>query len=75
MMTNSKINFKTSTLESSLCNYSDAYIVFKGTISVTALAPGVVNNDKEVIFKNCVPFSDCISKMNNTQVDNALIRH
>ena len=62
-------------LESSSCDYSDEYIAFKETISVTALAPGGVNNDKEVIFKNCVPFSDCISKINNTQVDNALIRH
>ena len=25
------------------------------------------NNDKEVIIKNCAPFTDCISKFNNTQ--------
>ena len=29
------------------------------------------NNDKEVVFKNCAPFTDCINKMNNTQIDNA----
>ena len=28
-------------------------------------------NDKKVIFKNCVPFTDCISEINNTQVANA----
>ena len=29
------------------------------------------NSNKKVIFKNCAPFTDCISKINNTQVDNA----
>ena len=29
------------------------------------------NSNKKVIFKNCAPFADCISKINNTQVDNA----
>ena len=29
------------------------------------------NTNKEVIFKNCAPFTDCMSKINNTQVDNA----
>ena len=46
----------------------------KGNISVysTAAAPPAANNrNKKVIFKNCAPFTDCISKINNTQVDNA----
>ena len=65
---NSKIKFKTSMLEeSSLCDYSDAYILVKGTISVAELAPGGVNNKKEVIFKIFVPFTDCISKINNAK--------
>ena len=61
-------------LRSSLCDYSDAYILVKGNISVnnTADAGAAANNtNKKVIFKNCTPFKDCISKINNTQVDNA----
>ena len=71
---NSQIKFKTTMLKSSLCDYSDAYILVKGTISVnkTAGAGAVVNNNnKKVIFKNCAPFTNCISEINNTQIDNA----
>ena len=61
-------------LRSSLCGYTDAYILVKGNISVnnTAGANADANNtNKKVIFKNCAPFTNCISKINNTQVDNA----
>ena len=61
-------------LKSSLCDYSDAYILVKGTISVnnTAAAGAAVNNDnKKVIFKNCAPFTNCISEINNTKIGNA----
>ena len=71
---NRQINFKTSMLRSSLCDYSDVYIFFKGSISVnnTADAGATANNtNKKVIIKNCAPFTDCISKINNIQVDNA----
>ena len=71
---NSQIKFKTTMLKSRLCDYSDAYILVKGTISVndTAAQGAVVNNNyKKVIFKNCVPFTNCISEINNTQIDNA----
>ena len=71
---NSQIKFKTTMLKSSLCDYSDAYILFKGTISAnnTAAAGAAANNtNKKVIFKNCVPFTNCISEINNTQIDNA----
>ena len=57
-----------------LCDYSDAYILVKGTISVnnTAAAGATANNiNKKVIFKNCAPFTNCISEINNTQIDNA----
>ena len=60
-------------LKSSLCDYSDAYILVKGTISVnnTAAADANANNtNKKVIFKNCALFTNCISKI-NTQLDNA----
>ena len=71
---NKQIKFKTSMLRSSLCDYSDAYILVKGNITVnnTAADGAAANNtNKKVIFKNCAPFTDCISKINNTQVDNA----
>ena len=61
-------------LRSSLCDYSDAYILVKGNITVnnTAADGAAANNtNKKVIFKNCAPFTDCISKINNAQVDNA----
>ena len=61
-------------LKSSLCDYRDAYILVKGTIGVTntAAAGAAANNtNKKVIFKNCAPFTNCISEINNTQIDNA----
>ena len=63
-------------LKSSLCDYSDAYILVKGTTGITvnntAAADADANNtNKKVIFKNCAPFTNCISQINNTQVDNA----
>ena len=70
----SQIKLKNTMLKSSLCDYSDAYILVKGTISVnnTAAQVGAVNNNnKKVIFKNCAPFTNCISEINNTQIDNA----
>ena len=71
---NSQIKFKTTMLKSSLCDYSDAYILVKGTINVnntTAQGAAANNTNKKVIFKNCAPFTICISEINNTQIDNA----
>ena len=71
---NSQIKFKTTMLKSSLCDYSDEYILVKGTISVnnTAAQGAAANNtNRKVIFKNCAPFANCISEINNTQIDNA----
>ena len=71
---NSQIKFKTIMLKSSLCDYSDAYILFKGTIAVnnTAAEDADANNtNKKVVFKNCASFTNCISEINNTQIDNA----
>ena len=70
---NSQMKFKTTMLKSSLCDYSDAFIIVKGTITVnnTAGAGAAANNtNKKVTFKNCAPFTNCISEINNTQVDN-----
>ena len=64
-------------LKSSFCDYRDVYILVKGTITVantvvaTAAAKNVNKTMSKVIFKNCAPFTDCISEINNTQVDNA----
>ena len=56
-------------LQSDLCNYSDAYIVTKGTINVTD--PNNAAYDKKLAFKNKAPFISCISKINNTLIGNA----
>ena len=69
-----QIRFKTAMLRSSLCDYSDACIPVKWNITVnnTAADGAAANNtDKKVIFKNCAPFTSCISKINNAQIDNA----
>ena len=66
---NKQIRFKTTMLRSSLCDYSDAYILLKGNITVNNTAAN--NANKKVIFKNCAPFTNCISKINNTKIDNA----
>ena len=71
---NSQIKFKTAILKSSLCDYSDAYVLVKvnNIVGNTAAADADANNtNKKVIFKNCTPFTNCISEINNTQVDNA----
>ena len=60
------IKFLTSSLESSLCDYSDAYILVLGNITVTG-----GNNNKKVAFKNCAPFEKCRKEMNETFVDDA----
>ena len=72
--TNSQIKCKTLLLKWSLCDYSDAYKHVKGTITVTPEPQPVGNpniNDKEAVFKNCAPFADCKSEINNTQIGNA----
>ena len=69
-----QIRYKTSMLRSSLCDYSNAYTLVKETITVanTAAAALATNNlNKKVIFKNCAPFTNCISRINNTQVNDA----
>ena len=61
-------------LKSSLCDYRDAYILVKGTIAINNMAAADAdanNTNKKVIFKNCAPFTNCISEINKTQVDNA----
>ena len=59
-----EINFLKSSLESSLCDYSDAYILVTGNITV---AGGDANT--KVAFKNCAPFKECRTEINETFVD------
>ena len=74
---NKSIRFKTPMLRSDLCDYSDAYILIKGTIMVTA--PGVNNNadntrdkrNRPVILKNNAPFVSCITRINGELIEDA----
>ena len=67
--TNKQIRFKTSMLRSDLCDFRDAYIVVTGRI--TAIAPDNAVYDKKLAFKNNATFINCITKINNTLIDNA----
>ena len=74
--TNNDVKFKTTMLRSNLCDYADSYILVKGTITITGAgdddaAKRLDERNKGVIFKNCAPFTKCISRINNTDIDNA----
>ena len=70
------IKFLTNSLESSLCDYSDAYILVTGNITVTRrnaadtadMALGAI---AQIAFKNCTPFGKCRTEINETFVDEA----
>ena len=74
---NKSIRFKTPMLKSNLCDYSDAYILVKGTITVAA--PGVNNNadnirdkgNRPLILKNNAPFVSCITRINGELIEDA----
>ena len=74
---NKSIRFKTPMLRSNLCDYSDAYILVKGTITVTA--PGVninANNirdktNRPLILRNNAPFVSCITRINGELIEDA----
>ena len=70
--TGNSIKFKTAMLRSNLCDYADAYILLNGTgDGDDDAAKRTDKRDKGVIFKNCAPFTKCISRINNTEIDNA----
>ena len=71
--TNKQIIFKTSMLRSDLCDYSDAYIVVKGiiTVSTTDGANNIRDKEKRPLeFKNNAPVFSCISKINGVLIEN-----
>ena len=63
---NNEIKFLTSLLESSLCDYSDAYFLVTGNINVTD-----GDENTKVGFKNCAPFEKCRTGINETFADDA----
>ena len=74
--TSNEIKFKTTMLRSDLCDYADAYILVKGTITITGAgdddaAKQLYERNKSVIFKSCAPSTKYISRINNTDIDNA----
>ena len=62
---NSFFKFETECIKSSLCDYSDAFILVTGDITVNA------NNDTDILFKNCAPFSTCKTEINDVFIDKA----
>ena len=62
-------------LKSRLCDYSNAYLLVSGTVTIGGAgaddnAKRTDERDKGVIFKNCAPYTDFKSEINNTQIDN-----
>ena len=53
-------------LESNLCSYNDAYILVKGDVTITG------DKAHQVAFKNCAPFIKCITKIDETAIDQDL---
>ena len=76
--TSNDINFKTTMPRSNLCDYANAYILVKGTITITGVGDKdavkrLNERNKGVIFKNCAPITKCIIRINNTVIDNAQV--
>ena len=67
---NKSVRFKTPKLRSNLCDYSDAYILVNGTITVAG------NNlrdrqNRPLILKNNAPFISCITRINSELIEDA----
>ena len=60
---NDSIKFETESIKSSYCDYSDVFISVTGNITVTA------DNDTDVAFKNCAPFSTSKTEINDVFID------
>ena len=60
-------------LRSDLCDFSDAYIVVKGTITLTKTdGRGFIDiRNRFLAFKNNAPFTNCISKIKNVLINNS----
>ena len=62
----SPIEFETKVIKPNLCDYSDAYIIVTGDIIVNGS-----NADTDVAFKNCAPFTRCITHINDEHLESA----
>ena len=74
--TGNDVKFKTTMLRSNLCDYADAYTLVNRRITITGAGDDGAailadERDKGVTFKNCVPFTKRISRINNTDINNA----
>ena len=74
--TSNDIKFKTAMWRSNLCDYADAYILVKGTITITGAGNDhttkrLDERNKDAIFKNFAPFTKCICRINSTDTGNA----
>ena len=71
---NGKIESKTTMLKPTLCDYSDAYILVKQTMTVVGQGADATSiedrSNEQVIFKNCASFTNYVSEENNARVDN-----
>ena len=67
---NKEIRIKASMLRSDLCDFSDAYIVVEGDITLEG-DNNANKRNKNLAFKNNAPFINCISKINSLKIDNA----
>ena len=60
------IKFETKVIKSNLCNYSDAYVLVKGDIAAVG-----GNQNTPIAFKNCAPFTRCVTHINDEHVETA----
>ena len=60
-----EITYNTEVLKSNICDYNDAYILVKGDITITG------HPVTQVAFKYCAPFTKCITKIDETTIDDA----
>ena len=72
---NKSIRFKTAMSRSNLCDYSDAYILVKGTITVNGVVNGaendIVRRNRPLILKNNALFVSCITRINGELIEDA----
>ena len=61
-----EITYNTEDLKSNLCDYNDAYILFRGNITF------IGHQVTQVVFKNCAPFTKCITKIDQTTIDDTV---
>ena len=68
---NKSIRFKTPMLRSNLCDYSDAYILVKDTITVNGAENEILRRNRPLILKSNAPFVSCMTKINNEFIEDA----